>query len=74
DVRNFGSAGRPLNSGFKSSPYRTGDVPWESASIYERVRFTWTMNAQPCLVTYGVSSALSRRFGDYTLKWVSAAK
>ena len=31
-------------------------------------------NAQPFLVTYGVSSALSRRFGDYTLNWISAAK
>src|ERR1019366_2806415 len=27
-------------------------------------------NAQPFLVTYGVSSALSRRFGDYTTKWI----
>jgi len=32
DALNFGSADRPLNSGFKSSPYTTGDVPWESAS------------------------------------------
>jgi hypothetical protein len=29
----------------------------------------WTYNAQPFLVTYGVSSALSRRFGDYSLMW-----
>ena len=28
----------------------------------------------PFLVTYGVSSALSRRFADYSLKWISAAK
>jgi hypothetical protein len=35
---------------------------------------TWTENAQPFLVTYGVSSALSRRFADYSLKWISAAK
>ena len=33
-----------------------------------------TGNAQPFLVTYGVSSAPSRRFADYTLKWISAAK
>jgi hypothetical protein len=29
------------------------------------------MNAQPFLVTYGVSSALSRRFGDYSLMWIA---
>ena len=33
-----------------------------------------TGNAQPFLVTYGVSSGLSRRFADYSLKWISAAK
>jgi transposase len=32
NAHNFGSADKPLNSGFKSSPYRMGDVPWESAS------------------------------------------
>jgi len=33
DARNFGSADKPLNSGFKSSLHRTGDVPWESALL-----------------------------------------
>jgi hypothetical protein len=46
-------------------------TPEKSASVYERVRLTWTMHAQPFLVTYGVSSALSRRYGDYTLMWVA---
>jgi hypothetical protein len=32
-------------------------------------RVKLTRNAQPFLVTYGVSSALSRRFADYTSKW-----
>ena len=50
------------------------EITPESARVYERVRFTWTMNALPFFVTYGVSSALSRRFGDYSLKWISAAK
>jgi hypothetical protein len=31
---------------------------------------TWPYNAQPFLVTYGVSSALSRRFADYAAKWI----
>jgi hypothetical protein len=31
--RNVGFADKPLNSGFKSSLHRTGDVPWESALL-----------------------------------------
>ncbi len=31
---------------------------------------TWTENALPFLVTYGVSSALSRRFADDMFKWI----
>ena len=30
-----------------------------------------TENALPFLVTYGVSSALSQRFADYTDKWIA---
>lgn len=32
NARNVGSADKPLNSRFSSSPYRRDDVPWESAS------------------------------------------
>jgi len=32
--------------------------------------FIWPYNALPFLVTYVVSSAFSRRFGDYTAKWI----
>src|ERR1017187_6259081 len=39
-------------------------------NVYERARFTWTINALPFLVTCGVSSALSRRFADYTTEWI----
>ncbi len=36
----------------------------KSASVYGRIRFTWTKNALPFLVTHGVPSALSCRFAD----------
>jgi hypothetical protein len=45
-------------------------TPAKSASISNRIgTASWTKNAQPFLVTYGVSSALSRRFADYSSKW-----
>src|SRR5664279_2673519 len=44
--------------------------PAKSASVYECLPYIWPYNAQPFLVIYGVSSALSRRFGDYTSFWL----
>jgi hypothetical protein len=32
----------------------------------------WPYNALPFLVTYGVLSALSRRFADFSLMWIAA--
>ena len=34
------------------------------------IRVLWPYNALPFLLTYGVSSALSRRFADYTSFWL----
>ena len=34
-VRSIGCAGKLPNLDFRSSPQRTVDVPWESATIYE---------------------------------------
>ena len=44
----------------------------KSASVYECARFIWPYNALRFLVTYGVSSALSRRFADFSLMWIGS--
>jgi len=47
-------------------------TPDKSASVYEHVRFTWTMNAQPVLLKNSTRSRPQGRNGDYSLKWISA--
>jgi hypothetical protein len=50
------------------------EIAPESASVYERGRFTWTMNAQPVLLKNSTRSRPQGRNADYSLKWISAAK
>src|ERR1035438_7925703 len=46
-------------------------TPEKSARVYERVRFTWTMNAQPVLLKNSTRSRPQGRNGDYTLMWIA---
>src|SRR5664279_5532516 len=45
-------------------------VSWRCGKLGRQTGVTRTCNALPFLVTYGVSSALSRWFGDYTSFWL----
>jgi len=67
-----------LTPGTRKRPPQSGSVqtgmweitPEKSARVYERVRFTWTMNAQPVLLKNSTKSRPQGRNADYTTAWI----